>query len=175
MLAATIPLPSPSPTPTPTLTPTPDPASETISLVRDHSLATLQTKYQQTNINSPLPNEEWNSLSYFTAENDTNSVSKLILSGAQTSLSGNNYAGTSTGPQHTPLHIAARYGSVECMEMLIRGRVKINRKQFGNELHSEPPMSTTLPSVDAATAAGVKRASLVAKKKSAKRRRLTHS
>jgi hypothetical protein len=38
-------------------------------------------------IDAPLPNEEWNLLAFFTAENDVENVEKLILCGANTEAS----------------------------------------------------------------------------------------
>lgn len=104
--------------------------SNAISLVRTApGLADIRSKYQQTDINSSLPNEDWNALTYFTAENDVESITKLILSGALTDKCGSKSALIGSG--HTPLHIAGRYGSVDCMEHLIRGRVRRARRDFG--------------------------------------------
>ena len=107
--------------------------SNAISLVRTAAgLGDIRGHYQQTDINSSLPNEDWNALTYFTAENDIDSVTKLILSGAQTDKCGSKSALIGTG--HTPLHVAGRYGSVDCMEHLIRGRVRRARRDFGSDM-----------------------------------------
>ena len=107
--------------------------SNAISLVRTApGLADIRSKYQQTDINSSLPNEDWNALTYFTAENDVESVTKLILSGALTDKCGSKSALIGSG--HTPLHVAGRYGSVDCMEHLIRGRVRRARRDFGSDM-----------------------------------------
>ena len=74
-------------------------------------------------IDAPLPNEEWNLLAFFTAENDVANVEKLILCGANTEVTQVGGAG------QTCLHIAARYGSVECLDLLVNG-VKRERKVF---------------------------------------------
>lgn len=106
-----------------------------ISLVKSNPLQTIRSTYHQTDINSALPNEEWNALTYFTAENDAPSVNKLLLSGAHSGLSGSNGPLKSlTGSGHTPLHVAARYGSVDCMEQLVRGRVRAARREAGNDM-----------------------------------------
>ena len=107
--------------------------SNAISLVRTAAgLGDIRGHYQQTDINSSLPNEDWNALTYFTAENDVESVTKLILSGAQTDKCGSKSALIGSG--HTPLHVCARYGSVDCMEHLIRGRVRRARRDFGSDM-----------------------------------------
>lgn len=104
-----------------------------LTLVKTVSnLSDLRDRYMQKDINSSLPNEDWNALTYFVAENDLQSVTKLILSGASTDTTGG--GGTLTGTGHTPLHVAARYGSVECMECLIRGRVNRPRRDFGSDM-----------------------------------------
>ena len=117
--------------------------SNAITLVRTvPTLSDLRSRFQQNDINSPLPNEDWNALTYFVAENDVGNVSKLILSGAQTDHCGSARALTGTG--HTPLHVAARYGSVECMEHLIRGRVRRSRKDFGSDMEVQMEAELTM-------------------------------
>jgi len=108
-------------------------SSNAVALVKTvANIAELRDRYMQNDINSSLPNEDWNALTYFVAENDLQSVTKLILSGASTDTTGGGRTLTGTG--HTPLHVAARYGSVECMECLIRGRVNRPRRDFGSDM-----------------------------------------
>jgi uncharacterized membrane protein YgcG len=109
-----------------------------ITQVRTTPLPELRQSYAQNNINSSLPNEDWNALTYFVAENDLESLTKLILSGAKTDSAGTGM--TLSGSGHSPLHVAARFGAVDCMEHLIRGRMRFARKEFGD------PSTDVIPS-----------------------------